>query len=242
MNSSSPRRETVSCERRRSWRFDPQSPLRRVLFSLAAIGAYVFAFFPLYRLTGPGTAALVAAPVIAVAWLWGLRGGVIVGVLTFPLNTLLFNLVGLEGWDPIFRAGGGPGQVMLVLIGAGIGQLRDLGGRLTVEITERERTEDALRESEERFRGLFEEAPVAYHEIDCEGIVLRVNRAECTLLGYEAEEILGKYTWDFIALEEREPARQAFRRKIGGEQPLEIVHRTISAGTAHRSPWKSIRA
>ena len=226
MNSSSPRRETVSCERRRSWRFDPQSPLRRVLFSLAAIGAYVFAFFPLYRLTGPGTAALVAAPVIAVAWLWGLRGGVIVGVLTFPLNTLLFNLVGLEGWDPIFRAGGGPGQVMLVLIGAGIGQLRDLGGRLTVEITERERTEDALRESEERFRGLFEEAPVAYHEIDCEGIVLRVNRAECTLLGYEAEEILGKYTWDFIALEEREPARQAFRRKIGGEQPLEIVHRT----------------
>ena len=115
---------------------------------------------------------------------------------------------------------------MLVLIGAGIGQLRDLGGRLTVEITERERTEDALRESEERFRGLFEEAPVAYHEIDCEGIVLRVNRAECTLLGYEAEEILGKYTWDFIALEEREPARQAFRRKIGGEQPLEIVHRT----------------
>ena len=226
MNSSSPRRETVSCERRRSWRFDPQSPLRRVLFSLAAIGAYVFAFFPLYRLTGPGTAALVAAPVIAVAWLWGLRGGVIVGVLTFPLNTLLFNLVGLEGWDPIFRAGGGPGQVMLVLIGAGIGQLRDLGGRLTVEITARERTEDALRESEERFRGLFEEAPVAYHEIDCEGIVLRVNRAECTLLGYEAEEILGKYTWDFIALEEREPARQAFRRKIGGEQPLEIVHRT----------------
>ncbi len=115
---------------------------------------------------------------------------------------------------------------MAVLIGAGIGQLRDLGERLTVEITEGERTEEALRVSEERFRGLFEEAPVAYHEIDCEGIVLRANRAECTLLGYEAEEILGKYTWDFIAPEEREPARQAFRRKIRGEQPLEIVHRT----------------
>ena len=221
MNSSSPRRG-----RRRSWRFDPQAPLRRVLFSLAAIGAYVLAFFPLYRLTGPGTAALITAPVIALAWLWGLRGGLIVGFLTFPLNTLLFNIVGLEGWDPIFREGGGPGQVMLVLIGAGIGQLRDLGERLTGEITERERTEEALRESEERFRGLFEEAPLAYHEIDCEGIVLRVNRAECTLLGYEAEEILGKSAWDFIALEEREPARQAFRRKIRGEQSLEIVHRT----------------
>ena len=200
-------------------RFDPQSRLRRVVFSLAAVGTYVLAFFPLYQLNGPGTAALATVPVVVLAWLWGLRGGLIVGFLTLPLNTLLFNLVGLEGWDAVFRQGGGPGQVMAVLIGGGIGQLRDLGKRLNVEIAEGERTEEALRESEERFRGLFEEAPVAYHEIDCEGIVLRVNRAECTLLGYEAEEILGKPAWDFIALEEREPARQAFRRKIRGEQP-----------------------
>ena len=126
-------------------RFDPQFPLRRVLFSLAVVGAYVLAFFPLYRLTGPGTAALVTAPVIAVAWLWGLRGGLIVGLLTFPLNTLPFNLVGLHGWDPVFREGGGPGQVMLVLIGAGIGQLRDLGERLRVKIIERKRGEEILR-------------------------------------------------------------------------------------------------
>ena len=122
-------------------RFDPQSRLRRVIFSLAAVGAYVLAFF---RLTGPGTAALATAPVLAVAWLWGLRGGLLVGFLTLPLNTLLFNLVGLEGWDSVLRQGGGPGQVMAVLIGGGIGQLRDLGEQLKVEITERERAEEQL--------------------------------------------------------------------------------------------------
>ena len=124
--------------------FDPQSRLRRVLFSLTAVSAYVLAFFPLYQLNGPGTAALATAPVIALAWLWGLRGGLIVAFLTLPLNTLLFNLVGLEGWAAVFRQGSGPGQVMAVLIGAGIGQLRDLGEQLKVEVTERKRAEEQL--------------------------------------------------------------------------------------------------
>lgn len=82
------------------------------------------------------------------------------------------------------------------------------------------RTSQLLRESEERFRALFEEAPVAYHEIDRLGIVLRVNRAECALLGIEPAEILGKPIWGFVAEEQREISREAIRRKVTGEQPL----------------------
>ena len=118
---------------------------KRVAISLVAVGAYVLAFIPLYRLSGPGMAALATVPVVALAWLWGLRVGLVAGLLSLPLNTLLFNLVGLEGWDPVFRQGGGPGTVMVVLIGAGIGRLRDLGQRLKVEITERKRAAVALR-------------------------------------------------------------------------------------------------
>src|SRR5690242_14524769 len=51
------------------------------------------------------------------------------------------------------------------------------------DVTAQRRTHDRLRESEHRFRTLFEEAPIAYHEIDREGVVRRVNRAECDLLG-----------------------------------------------------------
>ena len=64
--------------------------------------------------------------------------------------------------------------------------LHDISERKRLEEV-RDRAEETLRISEERFRDLFEEAPVAYHEVDCEGIIRRVNQAECTLLGYEAE-------------------------------------------------------
>jgi len=79
---------------------------------------------------------------------------------------------------------------------------------------EQARTHHALRESEERFRHLFEEAPVAYHEIDRQGIMRRVNRAECELLGYARDEILGRPVWAFVAPEQRDLVRETVLRKM----------------------------
>ena len=81
--------------------------------------------------------------------------------------------------------------------------------------------EEALRESEANFREFFDCVPVAYHELDMAGVVRRVNRAECALLGYQAGEMLGRPVWDFVAGTEREASREALPRKLSGEQPLE---------------------
>ncbi len=78
----------------------------------------------------------------------------------------------------------------------------------------------SLRESEERFRQLFDDAPVAYHEIDTEGIVRRVNRTECALLGVRPVEVLGRHIWDFVSPEAREASREAVRRKMTGAQAI----------------------
>jgi PAS domain S-box-containing protein len=75
------------------------------------------------------------------------------------------------------------------------------------------------------FRDLFDNGPVAYHELDREGVILRVNRAECALLGYEAADMLGRPVFDFIAGADREAGRQAILRKMSGEQPLEPFER-----------------
>jgi PAS domain S-box-containing protein len=88
------------------------------------------------------------------------------------------------------------------------------------DITKRKGAEEALRESEAKFRDLFDDAPVPYHELDMDGLMRRVNRAECALLGYEAAEMLGRPAWEFVAGADQKTSREAIRRKLSGEQPL----------------------
>jgi PAS domain S-box-containing protein len=67
---------------------------------------------------------------------------------------------------------------------------------------------------------LFEKAPVAYHEIDRNGTIVRVNEAECRLLGYSAEEMVGRPAWEFVAPDQQSRSREAIRRKISEIQAL----------------------
>jgi PAS domain S-box-containing protein len=101
----------------------------------------------------------------------------------------------------------------------------DIIGSQIGQFIERRRAEAALVETQGEFRALFEDAPVAYHEIDTAGIVRRINRAECALLGYEAEEVLGKPVWVFVAAEGREESREAVLRKLSGEQAMSSFQR-----------------
>jgi len=80
--------------------------------------------------------------------------------------------------------------------------------------------DDALRLTQ-----LFDEAPVAYHEIDTLAVLRRVNRSECELLGFPAEELLGRQVWDLLSIEEREKSRQAVLDKLAERRPLRVFER-----------------
>jgi len=64
-------------------------------------------------------------------------------------------------------------------------------GTLT-DITERKKTENALKQSEELFKSLIELAPYAIVLNDSDGHYLMVNNAFTRDTGYKAEEVLGK--------------------------------------------------
>jgi PAS domain S-box-containing protein len=78
----------------------------------------------------------------------------------------------------------------------------------------------ALRESEERFRSLFEQAPIAYNEIDQQGIIRKVNRASCTLLGSTADELVGKFVWDFVEPDLQNFVRTVVIERLNGSRPI----------------------
>ncbi len=96
------------------------------------------------------------------------------------------------------------------------------------DITERNAAETLLIEKEERYRQLFDEAPVAYHEIDSNGIIRKVNRAECELLGYAAEDLVGRPVWELVAPDIIEMVRGVLGQKLRGEIPLVTVRRSYA--------------
>ena len=52
------------------------------------------------------------------------------------------------------------------------------------DITDRKRADEALRESEEKFRRIFEDGPLGMTLIDCNFRFSLVNRTFCEMLGY----------------------------------------------------------
>lgn len=102
-------------------------------------------------------------------------------------------------------------------------QVRDAAGELirltgiVTDITERKRAEEALRESEERFSGAFEHAPIGVALVSSEGRWLKVNRALSDLVGYSEAELLTRTFQDITHPEHLEVSLENARRIIAGE-------------------------
>jgi PAS domain S-box-containing protein len=72
------------------------------------------------------------------------------------------------------------------------------------DITERKRAEEALRESEEKYRQLFMNAPAAIFEVDfSNSCFISFNEITPTLSGYSREELMQMVPWDLFTEESR---------------------------------------
>jgi PAS domain S-box-containing protein/putative nucleotidyltransferase with HDIG domain len=94
-----------------------------------------------------------------------------------------------------------------------------------IDITERKQAENALGESEERFRQFFENEPEYCYMISPEGIIFDVNNAALRSLGYTKEELIGEPLEIIYSPESLPKAKELFAqwKKTGSIKDQEIL-------------------
>jgi formate hydrogenlyase transcriptional activator len=103
----------------------------------------------------------------------------------------------------------------------GIAIMRIFAARARAEI-ERLRVEQALRESERRYRDLYDEAPVAYFSVGTDTRIRQANRQAVELFGYPLDQLLGRVAFELLAdtPNGRPKAERIFKRFLAGQEIL----------------------
>ena len=87
-----------------------------------------------------------------------------------------------------------------------------------LDVTEQKEIERALRRSEQRFRGLFEESALGIALLDHEGQLLEVNPALESMLGFESGALKGRHFEEFTHPDDVEKDKAFYRELTRGER------------------------
>ena len=120
--------------------------------------------------------------------------------------------------------------------------IRDDGGAVTGvvlafrDIIERVRAEEALRESEEKIREIFNASPDIIIVTDVQGNVIECNQVALDVQGISArEEVIGRNAFDFVAPQDRQRAVQSIAR-ASAQDPIRGVEYTLLAQGGREFP------
>jgi diguanylate cyclase (GGDEF)-like protein/PAS domain S-box-containing protein len=94
---------------------------------------------------------------------------------------------------------------------------------ITREITERERMEEAIRLSEEKYQALLEDMEEGYFELDLDGTFTFANDAQCRNIGYPREELIGKNHRQFQDEIFAQEMRQIFTELYRTGKPVRLL-------------------
>ena len=200
------------------------------VFVLLSAGYAVLLLFQ-DSLLGRATPILATFPVVAVAWFFGYRFGLLAALAAIPINVSAeYFWFGL----PLQNVLGSPafwvGHAALISVSLAIGALRRTLDRIVVqrealmesnrmldeEIRGHMRTEENLKEAISKMEALVNASPTSIAALDRNGFVTMWNPAAERVFGWSAADVLGKEN-PIVPVEFEESANKLWDRLLGGE-------------------------
>ena len=98
----------------------------------------------------------------------------------------------------------------------------------SLEIRQRKAAEEALRESDARYRSLYHNTPAMLHSINRDGQIVSISNYWSEILGYSEDEVIGKKLTEFFTEESKRYAEQVvfpefFTRGFCTDIPYQII-------------------
>ena len=194
----------------------------KILLLLSVV--YVIIFPLLYTVFGPITGALSMMLAAVAGWVWGIRKGLLYAFVVGIITAFLFWVSGeYASWQESVSAGAVALAVLLLIV-VGVGRAGALSRRLKIELEERVQAEQALAESEERLRDLFEDTSDLILSLAPDRSFLYANPSWLDTLGYSQDDLSALCLDDILHPDDRAQA-QGVLEQVTHKKPVQVTAR-----------------
>jgi PAS domain S-box-containing protein len=107
------------------------------------------------------------------------------------------------------------------------------------DISKHKRTEEKLREQDQRLAATYEHAAIAISEVDADGRLLRVNETVCAITGYSRDELLTMTVFDVTHPEDRARDKDTYVSQATSDQDRYVVEKRLICKNG-RVIWVSV--